>query len=86
MNGEVLYEMVREAFPDGPIPRDALDDWLKENAWKILTTCYDSAADLLRDLSDVTYEYLVDDLITPNEYDEPLAYELICEEFDIMEE
>lgn len=86
MNSEKLYAMVREAFPDGRISRDMLADWLKMNTWKILTGCYDSAGDLLSDLSDVTYENLVDDLITPNEYDEPLAYELICEEFDIMEE
>ena len=78
-----IYEMLKEAFPDGHARYDELKQWLANNGWRILTTCYDNVAELLEDVSDDTYDYIFYDLVFDTEMNEGLAHELACMELEI---
>lgn len=85
MDSEKLMKMVREAFPDGECTSDELHDWLADHVWHVLTQCYGSVRELLEDLPDDTYDYIVSDLVLADEYGDGLAYQLACEELNIVD-
>lgn len=86
MDEERFLKMLKERFPEGKAEYEELCDWLKENAFQILTQCYDNARELLEDVSELTYDYIFQDLIMGEDCDDGLAMYTAYENIEIIEE